>query len=188
MTTFFTRLLELGVHEMEEAEQEALFEIVQAEYFKRRKRPTDADHNHSKKEPKLMATQQTTDDQVFTSVFSLADSDLVPVDGSDSPVTVTVVDPTGADVSKWVNIQQDAANPLKFVYSRKSDTDGTQPQDLVFTAIGTALVNGIPEEFRSDLMFTPGVAKTLTALVTSGPAATPAPSSEAGNGEANQVP
>ena len=131
-----------------------------------------------------MATQQTTDDQVFTQVFSLADADMVPVDGSGSPVAVTVVDSTGADVSKWVNVVQDSTNPLKFVYSRKPDTDGTQPQDLAFTSIGTATVNGAPSEFRQDLMFTPGAATSLTATITTG-AAVPVGS---GSGPAEQPP
>ena len=168
MPSIITQILEMDLHELEDAEQDALLTLLRA--GKSLLTRTQISQHTPKETVTLMAATEVTDDQVITQLFSLADTDQVPVDDAAFPVSVTVVDATGADVSKWINVAQDSANPLKFVYSRKAD-DGTQPQDLAFTSVGTATVNGAPTEFKSDFMFTPGAATSLTSLITVGAAA-----------------
>lgn len=110
----------------------------------------------------LTVSNQATDDQKFTQRFAAADADFVP-DGNIAPVTVTFQDAQGNDLSKWLEATPDPADPLLFSYTRKPNTDGTQPATLDFVAVGTATVNGQPITVKTPMTFVPGAAVNLTA-------------------------
>ncbi len=172
MTTFFSRLLEMDLHELEEAEQDALLDLMRAGHSLLRQRPSKAQLSETqlKKEPQLMARQTVTDDQVITLTFALTDGDKVAVEGNSAPVVVTTVDDAGADVSKWISAVQDSADPLKFVLSRKPNDDGTQPQEISFSSIGTLQVGGEAKTHQDDYLYTPGAPENLSSTVVIGAA------------------
>ena len=182
MTTFFSRLLQLDIHLLEEAEQDALFEIVRAEVLSRKQRPVEHEQRPSEsghapgpsnslpeKDTKtLMARQTVTDDQEIILTYDMTDADKVAVEGTTAPVVVTTVDDSGTDVSQWINAAQDSVNPLKFVLSRKPNDDGTQPQEISFSSIGTLQVGGQTKTHQDDFLYTPGVPENLSSTVVIG--------------------
>ena len=158
MTNIIAQLVEMELHKLEKAETEFLLTVVRTVHdFLTQK--------SLKKDTPLMARTTVTDDQAITTTFALTDADKVAVEGNPAPVVVTTVDDAGADLSKWIGVAQDAANPLKFVTTRKSNDDGTQPQEIPFSLIGTLQVNGQTKTHQDDYLYTPGVPENLSSTV-----------------------
>ena len=106
MTNIITQILEMGLHELEEAEQDDLLTLLRAGHSLMTRRPPKSGHDpkeNTLKENTLMARTTVTDDQAITTTFDLTDADKVAVEGNPAPVVVTTVDDAGADVSKWFN-------------------------------------------------------------------------------------
>ena len=177
MTTMIAQILEMDLHELEEAEQSALLTLLRAGRSLLHRRPPPS--GHDLKENTLMARQTVTDDQVITLTYALTDADKVAVEGTSAPVVVTTVDDAGADVSRWIAVAQDSTDPLKFVLSRKPNDDGTQPQEIPFSSVGTLQVGTQTKTRQDDYLYTPGAPENLSSTVVIG--AAPVAGDAAGN-------
>lgn len=127
----------------------------------------------------LTVSNQTTDDQRFVQVFAPADADNIP-DGATAAVTVAVQDAAGNDLSKWIDVQADPANPARFTYTRKP-SDGTQPAQLDFVAVATATLGTEQATLSTGFSFTPGAPTALTAVTSTEPLAAAAAPVEGGS-------
>ena len=185
MTNIIAQILEMDLHALEDAEQDALLSLLRGGHSLITRRPPRSGPDRATPKPDpvtkpekdantLMARQTVTDDQIITLTFALTDADKVAVEGSSAPVVVTTVDDSGADVSKWINVAQDSADPLKFVLSRKPNDDGSQPQEISFSSIGTLQVGAQTKTRQDDYLYTPGAPENLSSTVVIGAAPVPA--------------
>ena len=83
---------------------------------------------------------------------------------------------------------QDVVNPLKFVTTRKSNDDGTQPQEIPFSLIGTLQVGGEAKTHQDDYLYTPGVPENLSSTVEIGAAPVAGTPDGAGSAVQQQTP